>query len=64
MFDVWLHSVYKDDITEIFIKLGNSPISVTPDQMDILEKYILELYGSRDTSLAAARLDKFNKSKK
>ncbi len=63
MFDVWLHSVYKDDITEIFIKLGNSPIGVTPDQMDILEKYILELYGSRDTSLAAARLDKFNKSK-
>ena len=30
--------------------------------MDLLEKYVLELFGSRATSLAAARLDKFNKS--
>ena len=30
--------------------------------MDLLENYVLELYGCRDISLAAARLDKFNKS--
>ena len=62
MFDVWLHSIYKGELTAIFIQLGDSPVEITPDQMNVLERYILELYGSRDTSLAAARLDKFKKS--
>ena len=62
MYDVWLLSVYKDELTEVFIQLGKSPAEITSDQIDILERYMLEVYGSRATSLADARLDKFNKS--
>ena len=58
MFDVWLHSIYKGELTAIFIKLGDSPVEITPDQMNVMERYIMELYGSRDTSLASDRLDK------
>ena len=51
MIDVWLHSINKDELTEMFIQLGDSPVEITPDQMDVLEKYILGLYASRDADL-------------
>ena len=62
MFDVWLQSIHKDELTDIFIQLRDSPAQITQNQMNIMERYIIELYGSQDTSLAAARLDKFKKS--
>ena len=61
-YDVWLKSSHKDDLTEVFIQLGESPAEVTPNMMNVLESYVLDLYGSKHTTLGAARLDKFNKS--
>ena len=61
-YDVWLKSSQKDDLTEVFIQLGETPAEVTPNMMNVLESYVLDLYGSKHTTLGAARLDKFNKS--
>ena len=61
-YDVSLKSSQKDDLTEVFIKLGETPAEVTPNMMNVLESYVLDLYGSKHTTLGAARLDKFNKS--
>ena len=63
MFDIWLQSVNRDKLTEIFVQLGDSPVALTSNQMDVIERYVLELYGSPGMSLASARLDKFNKVK-
>ena len=62
MYDIWMNCSYKDQMTELFIQLGKFPSDVTDNQMSLLERYILELYGSRASSLGAARLDRFNKS--
>ena len=62
MYDTWMHCSYKDELTQIFTQLGESPSEITPYQTSLLAKYVLELYGSNATSLGAARLDKFNKS--
>ena len=61
-YDVWLKSSQKDDLTEVFIQLGETPSEVTPNMMNVLESYVLDLYGPKHTTLGAARLDKFNKS--
>ena len=39
-----------------------TPVKGTPIMMNILESYVLDLYGSKHTTLGVARLDKFNKS--
>ena len=44
------------------LDISESPSNITDNQMSLLERYILELYGSRASSLGAARLDRFNKS--
>ena len=62
MYDIWMNCSYKDEMTELFTQLGKSPSDVTDNQMSLLERYILELYGSRASSLGSARLDRFNKS--
>ena len=46
MYDIWTQCSYKDELTEIFIQLGKSPSTVTDYQMNLLEKYVLEIYGS------------------
>ena len=61
-YDAWLNSTQKANLTEVFIQLGESPVEITPEQMDVIESYMLELYGSRAITLVNARLDKFNKS--
>ena len=61
-YDIWVQSSKKDYLTNTFIQLGEKPAEVTPDQIDILESYVLELYGSKHDTLGATRLDKFNKS--
>ena len=61
-YNVWLKSSQKDDLTEVFIQLGETLAEVTPNMMNVLESYVLGLYGSKHTTLGAARLDKLNKS--
>ena len=60
-YDVWLKSSQKDDLTEVFIQLGETPAEVTPNMMNILESCVFDLYGFKHTTLGAAQLDKFNK---
>lgn len=60
-YDVWIKSEQKDDLT-VFIQLGEKPTNVTSDQIDMLESFVLQLYGSTYDKLGATRLDKFNKS--
>ena len=62
VYDIWLKSSQNDDLIEVFIQLGETPAEVTPNMMNVLESYVLDLYGSKHTTLGAARLDKFNKS--
>ena len=62
MFDIWLNSAQKKALTEIFIQLGKTPTRITEHQMVVLEASILDVYGSRASTLAAARYDSFNKS--
>ena len=61
-YDVWLKSSQKDDLTQVFTQLGETPAKVAPNMMNVLESYVLDLYGSKYTTLGAPRLDKFNKS--
>ena len=34
----------KEDVTDVFKELCNEPLSVTENQLDILEKFILFVY--------------------
>ena len=66
--DIWMTSEFKQAYTEIFSKLGNKPDSVTEEDLDILEKYVIELYlisaqnKLPPTSLSSMRLNKFKSS--
>ena len=40
-YEVWLKSSQKDDLTEVFIQLGETPAEVTPNMMKVLESYVL-----------------------
>ena len=62
-YDVWIQSKQKQQLTDVFRQLGEKPATVTVEQINILEKYVLELYGATHATLGASRLDKFNKSK-
>ena len=62
-YDVWIQSKQKQQLTDVFCQLGEKPATVTVEQINILEKYVLELYGATHATLGASRLDKFNKSK-
>ena len=59
---VWLKRSQKDDLAKVFIQVGETRAEVTPSMMNVLESYVLDLYGSKHNTLGAARLDKFNKS--
>ena len=52
MYDTWIRSVNKDELTEVFTQFGESPTEVTPHQINVIERY-----------LGAARLDMYRKSK-
>ena len=61
-YDVWVKSERKDDFPDVFVELGGKPTNATSDHIDLLESFVLQLYGSRHDTLGAARLDKFQKS--
>ena len=61
-YDVWVKSERKDDFTDVFAEFGEKPTNVTSDHIELLESFVLQLYGSRHGTLGAARLDKFKKS--
>ena len=58
--DLWQQSEIKDELTSLFVQLGNKPANVSFLHMDLLEKFVLQLYAlSRADSLTQGRLDKF-----
>ena len=61
-YDVWVKSERKYDFAYVFVELGEKPTNVTFDHSDLLESFVLQLYGSRHDTLGAARLNKFKKS--
>ena len=60
--DTWFNAEIKDEFTRIFKELGDQPEVVTMEQMEIIEQFICLLYGVSEGSLAANRLNKFQKS--
>ena len=60
--DTWFNSKNKDEFTNVFKELGNQPKEITSYQMDKVEEFIRLLYAVSETSLAADRLKKFQKS--
>ena len=38
VYDVWLKSSQKDDLTEVFIQLAETPAEVTPNMMNVFER--------------------------
>ena len=60
--DTWFNSEYKDEFTRVFKELGDQPEVVTVEQMEKIEQFIFLLYGVSEGSLAAHRLNKFQKS--
>jgi len=61
-YDVWSKSTSKDELSRVFTELGEKPTRITENQVDELERYVLEMYSAKQTTLGAARLDKFKKS--
>ena len=50
----------KDLLTIVFSDLGNKPPTLSLDQINLLEKFVFEIYAVRKVdSLTQARLDKF-----
>ena len=46
--------------TNLFSELGNKPLRLSLDQINVLEKFVLEIYTVRKVdSLTQVRLDKF-----
>ena len=50
-------------MTELFIQLDKIRTRTTERHMDVLEVYILEVYGFLATTLATTRYDSFNEPK-
>ena len=47
-------------MTDVFSEFGNKPSRLSLDQINALEKFVLEIYAVRKVdSLTQARLDKF-----
>ena len=61
---MWVKSERKDDFTHVELgELGEKPINVTSDHIDILVSFVLQLYGSKNDTLGTALLGKFKKSR-
>ena len=52
----------KDDVTDVSVEHGKEPTDIISDNIDMLESFVLQLYGTRHDKLGAARLDKLKKS--
>ena len=58
--DAWHQSEQKDVLTKASTELGKKPSTLSLDQINVLEKFVLEIYTVRkEDSLIQARLDKF-----
>ena len=50
----------KDALTNVFSELGNKPSRLSLDQINVLEKFVLEIYPTHEVdSLTQACLEKF-----
>ena len=45
--DAWHQSEQKDVLTNVFSELGNKPSRLSLDQLNVLEKFVLEIYAVR-----------------
>ena len=52
--DVWVKSERRDDFFDDFVKLGEKPTDVISDHIDMLNSFVLQLYGLRQNTLSAA----------
>ena len=53
-YDVWVKSERRDDFFDDFVELGEKPSDVTSDHIDMLNSFVLQLYGLRQNTLSAA----------
>lgn len=61
--DVCSKSQEKDSLTNIFGVLGNKPSDITSEQLDVLERYVLDIYSMKKCeTLGQARKEKFQMS--
>ena len=47
VWEAWHHSEQKDVLTNVFSELGNKPSRLSLDQINVLEKFVLEIYPVR-----------------
>ena len=59
--DVRVKGQRRDGFTGVFVELGEKPTNVTSNHIDILESFVLQLYGLRHDTFGAAQLDKLKK---
>ena len=66
--DTWMNSTHKHIYTEVFSRLGNKPEFISEEDLDILERFVIELYllsvhqNTSPSSLAYMRLENFKSS--
>ena len=66
--DTWMNSTHKHIYTEVFSRLGNKPECISEEDLDILERFVIELYllsvqqNTSPSSLASMRLENFKSS--
>ena len=60
-YDVWVKCERTVDFTDVFVEFGEKPTDVKSDHIDMLESFVLQLYGWRDDIVGDAWLDKFKK---
>ena len=53
-YDVWVKSERRDDFFDDFVELGEKPNDVISDHIDMLNSFVLQLYGLRQNTLSAA----------
>ena len=65
--DTWMGSEHKNTYTNLFSRLGNKPESVSDNYLNIIERFVVELYipsaqNIPSYSLASVRLENFVRS--
>jgi hypothetical protein len=64
--DAWLHNENSESLTEIFIQLSNMPSEITSEQIEVISKYLCNVYYPKEKdnrpSLAELRMKHFFKS--
>ena len=59
-FDCWMKYKQKDDVTKTFKELCNEPLSISENQLDVLEKFILFVYFPKQTSYECINIERMN----